>query len=211
MASSNRNPSWNLSTEAVDDIVDRLLLGKYEKYRPATFKEAASIGMHQGSGGNVGMYVEQRWGLRHRYDSGRKGGPLSKAGITMRTNKLTERINKIVCNVESSTESSLVWNIRHRRTYETVCYAAGTHGGAIGWAFTLFGWTQGPETKQTDLFGSLLGTGGTAEASARNMTLISSLQKSREGLIADLVHRQKKIDNMELLIDTVISAAAYNG
>ncbi len=211
MASSHRNPSWNLSTEAVDDIVDRLLLGKYEKHRPVTFKEAASIGMHSGTGGNVSLYVEQRWGIRHRYDSGCKGGPLSKAGITMRTNKLTERINKVVTHVENSTESSLVWNIRHRRTYETVCYAAGTYGGAIGWAFTLFGWIQGPETKQTDLFGTMLGTGGTAEASARNMTLISSLQKSREALVIDLANRQKKIENMDILIDTIVSAAAYTG
>lgn len=211
MASSYRNPSWNLSTEAVDDIVDRLLLGKYEKYRPVTFKEAASIGLHSGTGGSVLHYVEQRWGIRRRYDSGRKGGPLSKAGITMRTNKLTERINKIVTHVENSTESSLVWNIRHRRTYETVCYAAGTYGGAIGWAFTLFGWIQGPETKQTDLFGTMLGTGGTAEASARNMTLISSLQKSRESLVIDLANRQKKIENMDILIDTIVSAAAYTG
>lgn len=211
MASSYRNPSWNLSTEAVDDIVDRLLRGKYEKHRPVTFKEAASIGMHSGATPNVAAYVEQRWGIRYWRGKGPKDSGLSKAGITMRTNKLTERVNRIVNNVECSTESSLVWNIRHRRTYETVCFAAGTHGGALGWAFTLFGWTLGPETKQTDLFGTLLGTGGTAEASARNMTLISSLQKSREGMITDIANRQKKVENMDILIDTIVSASAYIG
>lgn len=208
MASSSRNPSWNLSNDALDDIIDRLLLGKYEKHYPVTFKEAVSIGLHAGSGGSVEQYVIARYGTRGRYASSLKGGPLSKAGVTMRSNKITERIAKIVVSIDTNTEPSLVWSIRNNRTYSTICYATGTRTGAIGWAFTLFGWTQGPEIKMTDLSAFLLGAGGSSEAAARNLTMVGTLQRQRDGIITNVESLQKKLEDMNLLIDTVMSTAA---
>lgn len=207
--SSARNPSFGLHDDTFDDIVDRLLLGKYEKYRKVSFCEAVSLGLHAGSNTSVMAYVTARWGERGRYASATKNGPLSKAGITMRTNKLSERINAVVVGAETSSETSLVWKIQNRRNYNAVCFAAGTMGGALAWSHAVFGWTQGPESKVTDIVAYLVGAGGQNEASARNLTMVGGLQKSREVLLLDLVRRQKIIEDMELLISTVISAAAF--
>jgi len=207
--SSARNPSFGLSDNTFDDIVDRLLLGKYEKYRKVSFIEAVSLGLHAGSGASVMDYVSNRWGQRGRYASATKNGPLSKAGITMRTNKLSERIGRVVVGAETSSETSLVWKIQNRRTYSVVCFANGTMGGALAWSHAVFGWTQGPESKVTDLTAYLVGAGGQNEAAARNLTMVGGLQKSRELLLGELARRQKIIEDMELLISTVISAAAF--
>lgn len=207
--SSARNPSFGLHDNTFDDIVDRLLLGKYEKHRKVSFCEAVSLGLHAGSNTSVMGYVAARWGERNRYTSATKNGPLSKTGITMRTNKLSERIAAVVVGAETSSETSLVWKIQNRRSYNVICFAAGTMGGALAWSHAVFGWTQGPESKVTDLFATIIGAGGQSEAGARNLTMVGGLQKSRETMLLEIARRQKIIEDTELLISTVISAAAF--
>jgi hypothetical protein len=203
---TRRNPSWNLTNAELDDIVDQLLHGKYSK-RPPSVIDVVRTGFIGGEG--IRAYVETRWPERSRYSSTIKGVNLSAAGQTMRSNKLAERVRQCIGNDRQIASSELVWTVRNSRTYDTICYASGTYDGARNWAFTLFGWTQGPETKITDLTLTLIGGGGAQEAAIKNMSQIGVIQKRREAQVIEIEKHQARLEATDILLGTIVSAAAF--
>ena len=203
---TRRNPSWNLSDERLDDIVDQLLLHRYSK-RPPSVLDVVRTGFIGGEG--IRAYVETRWPERGRYSSTIKGVNLSGAGQTMRTNKLAERVRQCIGNDRQIASNELVWMVRNTRTYDVICYAGGTYDGARSWAFTLFGWTLGPETKITDLTLTLVGGGGAQEAAIRNMSQIGVIQKRREAQVIEIERHQARLEATDILLSTITTAAAF--
>lgn len=86
-----------LSINEIDEIVDEVRKGKYSKNKPSVSK-VLSTGL---SSENIEMYVVSRW------------PELTRSGITMRTNKLTELITNyrmnhaIIKNLDNA-----VWKIQ---------------------------------------------------------------------------------------------------
>lgn len=208
---SDRNPSFGLTDAQVDDIVDRLLLGKYEKYRPIKSVEVISAGLL--SSDRCRNYVVARWGERNRRDRGPRGkdDPLSSAGITMRSNKLWERCNDHVIAARTGRVESedFVWKITDYRTYNTVCYATGSPTSARQWAFTLFGWTLREDAKIDDLRAELAGCGGVVAASIANIGRLGELDKQIKELEARAARELSAAEKLRTLHDTIASAAAH--
>ena len=203
---TRRNPSWNLTDARLDDIVDQLLLHRYSK-RPPSVIDVVRTGFINGEG--IRGYVETRWPERGRYAETIKGVNLSGAGQTMRSNKLAEHVRKRIGNHNQIASNELVWMVRNSRTYDVICYASGTYEGARNWAFTLFGWTLGPETKITDLTLNLIGGGGAEEAAIKNMSQIGVIQKRREAQVAEIEKYQARLEATDILLSTITSAAAF--
>ena len=207
---SDRNPSFGLSDTQVDDIVDRLLLGKYEKYRPVGALEVVRAGF-LGSP-SCRSYVIARWGERSRWQgSTGKDGPLSSAGITMRSNKLWERCGGHVSAVKAGAVESndLVWKIYDGRSYDTVCYAVGSPGSAKQWAFTLFGWTLREGTVVDNLRAELAGAGGQVAASIANIGQLRGLADRINDLESRAAGMLAQAEKIRLLHDTIASASAH--
>jgi hypothetical protein len=210
---NERNPSFGLTDGQVDDIVDRLLRGRYEKHRPVQHLEVARAGL---IGAQICRnYVVARWGERSRWSrgTGDKNGPLSSAGVTMRTNKLWERCSDHVQAVKNGRVESdeLVWRITDYRSYATVCYATGSAASAKQWAFTLFGWTLREDAKLEDLRAELAGCGGAVAASIANIGMLGELDRNIKELEARAARELAQAEKMRTLHDTIASAAAHLG
>jgi hypothetical protein len=208
---NERNPSFGLTDAAVDDIVDRLLRGKYEKHRPVGHLEVVRAGLVGAQ--TCRNYVVARWGERSRwsYGSAGKDGPLSSAGVTMRSNKLWDRCSDHVQAVKSGRVDSdeLVWRITDYRSYATVCYATGSSASARQWAFTLFGWTLREDAKLEDLRAELAGCGGAVAASIANIGMLGDLNRQIKDLEAGAARALAQAERMRSLHDTIASAAAH--
>jgi len=206
---SQRNPSFTLTDAQVDDIVDRLLLGKYEKHRPVKAIEVARAGL---MGTNACRdYVTARWGERGRWErsSGGKDGRLSAAGITMRSNKLWERASDHIHTLKQTDNEELVWRVYDGRSYDTVCYAVGSGSSARQWAWTLFGWTL-PEGASLDrLRCDLHGGGGIIAASSMNMSLVKRSSERAEALREEAARKLAEAERLENAIASVTAAAAH--
>ena len=208
---NERNPSFGLTDAAVDDIVDRLLRGKYEKHRPVVAMEVVRAGLIGAQ--TCRNYIVARWGERSRWHGGvsSKDGPLSSAGVTMRTNKLWERCSNHVQAVKNGRAESdeLVWRITDYRSYATVCYATGSSASARQWAFTLFGWTLREDAKLEDLRAELAGCGGATAASIANIGMLGDLDRNIKELEARAARELAQAERMRSLHDTIASAAAH--
>jgi hypothetical protein len=208
---SNRNPSFGLTDKHVDDIADRLLLGKYEKHRPIQHLEVVRAGFLNAE--HCRSYVLSRWGERDRWNRGPRGkdGPLSPAGVTMRTNKLWERCSDHVRAVKNGNIEcdELVWKITDNRTYETVCYATGSAQSARQWAFTLFGWTLREGMRVEDLRSDLAGCGGPVAASIANIGMIGRLNDAIDAHEGRAARELAAAEKTRLLRDTIASASAH--
>lgn len=210
---NERNPSFGLTDAQVDDIVDRLLRGRYEKNRPVQPLEVVRAGL---IGAQVCRdYVVARWGERSRWARGpsAKDGPLSSAGVTMRTNKLWERCSNHVQAVKNGRVDSdeLVWRITDYRSYATICYATGSAASAKQWAFTLFGWTIREDAKLEDLRAELAGCGGATAASIANIGMLGDLDRQIKELESRAARELAAAEKMRTLHDTIASAAAHLG
>ena len=193
---SSRNPSLNLTDDRIDDIVDRLLLGKYEKHRPVVMLEAIRTGLL--SLDTCREYVRSRW-----------MATLTRAGITMRSNKLWERMVPHISSAQETDNNELVWKVYDSRSYETICYAVGSRAGARQWAWTLFGWTMPAGSEIVNIRTELSGGGGLITASSMNMDLVNRLKvniKSYEDRAASQLASAERLRGM---IDAVTGAAAH--
>ena len=208
---NERNPSFGLTDAQVDDIVDRLLRGKYEKHRPVQHLEVVRAGLIGAQ--TCRNYVVARWGERSRWSRGpsTKDGPLSSAGVTMRSGKLWERCSDHVQAVKNGRAESdeLVWRITDYRSYATVCYATGSSASARQWAFTLFGWTLREDAKLEDLRAELAGCGGAVAASIANIGMLGDLDRNIKELEARAARELAQAEKMRTLHDTIASAAAH--
>lgn len=205
---SDRNPSFNLTDAQVDDIVDRLLRGRYEKNRPVGPIEAVQTGL---IGPNkIRDYVAARWRVRSRWSNDASQG-LSQAGLTMRTNKLAERLGPHIQKAQTLESEELVWRVYDAQTYDTLCYAAGGRDSAKGWAWTLFGWTlpegkgKGPERLRSEL----VGPGGILAASTMNMTLVGNYSERVKEHELRATREAEAAERYRTAIETLTSAAAY--
>lgn len=207
---NERNPSFGLTDAHVDDIVDRLLRGKYEKHRPVEALEVVRAGL---MGSEVCCsYVVARWGERSRWQgSTGKDGPLSSAGVTMRSNKLWERCSNHVRAVRNGQVKGdeFVWRISDSRTYETVCYASGSAASAKQWAFTLFGWTLREGARIEELRTELAGCGGAIAASIANIGLLGRLNQQIEASESRAASELQAAERFRTARDTIASAAAH--
>lgn len=208
---NERNPSFGLTDAHVDDIVDRLLRGKYEKHRPVEALEIVRAGLLTCT--SCRDYVVARWGERGQRRVGpcAAGGPLSSAGITMRSNKLWERCSDHVRAVHNGAVNSdeLVWKISDSRTYETVCYASGEAASAKQWAFTLFGWTLREGARIEELRTELAGCGGAIAASIANIGLLGRLNQQIEAACETSSRALLAAERWRTARDTIASAAAH--
>ena len=203
-----RNPSFGLTDAQVDDIVDRLLRGKYEKNRPVDSLEVVRAGfIHPGT---TRDYVTARWGQRSRWSSNSSEG-LSSAGVTMRSNKLWERCSNHVARVKGGYVDApdLVWRITDARTYNTVCYATGSAQSAKQWAFTLFGWTLREGARIEELRTELAGCGGDLAASIANIGMLGRLNEQIEELEIRAARELAAAEKYRTMRDTIASAAAH--
>jgi hypothetical protein len=207
---TQRNPSFGLTDSHVDDIVDRLLRGKYEKNRPVEALEVVRSGFISHS--TARDYVTSRWGIRSSWSKDPKEG-LSSAGITMRSNKLWERCSGHVQRVKGGTVDApdLVWRVSDSRTYQTICYATGSAQSAKQWAFTLFGWTLREDAKLEDLRAEIAGCGGATAASIANIGMLGELDRNIKDLESRAARELAQAERMRSLHDTIASAAAHLG
>lgn len=160
MSSRSRNPSFTLSTEQTDAIVDRALRGKYEK-RPVTQTEWLETGLV--SYEHVMRYCTYRW-----------SGELTKAGMTMRQNSLWKKVGDNLNCLTKLSDHRLVWKFYDSVSGNTVCYANGPHDSAVNWVETFFRWTL---PKNAKLYANLAGFGGIDQAAVYNTSLLSSIQE----------------------------------
>ena len=193
---SSRNPSLNLTDDRIDDIVDRLLLGKYEKHRPVVMLEAIRTGLL--SLDTCREYVRSRWSMT-----------LTRAGITMRSNKLWERMVPHVSSAQETDNNELVWKVYDNRSYETICYAVGSRAGARQWAWTLFGWTMPPGSEIVNIRTELSGGGGIITASSMNMELVNRLKVNIKGCEDRAASQLATAERLRGMIDAVTGAAAH--
>jgi hypothetical protein len=205
---TQRNPSFGLTDAQVDDIVDRLLRGKYEKHRPVESLEVVRAGFIGSA--TARDYVTARWGIRSSWSKDPKEG-LSSAGITMRSNKLWERCSNHVARVKGGYVDApdLVWRITDSRTYDTVCYATGSAQSAKQWAFTLFGWTLREGIRIEELRTELAGCGGDLAASIANISMLKSISARLEELELRIARAAADAEKLRLLHSTISSAAAH--
>ena len=205
---NERNPSFSLTDAHVDDIVDRLLRGRYEKNRPVEALEVVRAGLIGAQ--TCRDYVVARWGQRSRWQSSSgKDGPLSSAGVTMRTNKLWERASSHIQAIKSTDNEELVWRVYDGRSYDTVCYAVGSSTSARHWAWTLFGWTLPEGATSERLRCDLHGGGGVIAASAMNMGLVKRSTERAEGLREEAARKLAEAERLENAIASVTAAAAH--
>lgn len=203
-----RNPSFGLTDAQVDDIVDRLLRGKYEKHRPVDSLEVVRAGfIHPGT---TREYVSARWGHRPSWSRDSDAG-LSSAGITMRSNKLWDRCSTHVTRVKNGSVDApdLVWKITDGRTYDTVCYATGSAQSAKQWAFTLFGWTLREGIRIEELRTELAGCGGDLAASIANMSMLKNINDRIEELENRAARYTADAEKLRIVHSTISSAAAH--
>ena len=208
---NERNPSFGLTDAQVDDIVDRLLRGKYEKHRPVGHLEVVRAGFIGAQ--TCRNYVVARWGERSRWSrgTGDKNGPLSSAGVTMRSGKLWERCSDHVQAVKNGRAESdeLVWRITDYRSYATVCYATGSSASARQWAFTLFGWTLREGIRIEELRTELAGCGGDLAASIANISMLGRLNDQIEEYESRAAACLLAAEKYRLVHSTISSAAAH--
>lgn len=206
---TERNPSNALTDAQVDDIVDRLLRGKYEKHRPVQSIEVIRAGLMGGQ--TCRNYVVARWGERSRWSRGpsTKDGPLSAAGVTMRSGKLWERASDHIQKMKGVENDELVWKVWDGRTYNTLCFAVGSQRSAINWAWTLFGWTLPEGSSIEKLRADVAGAGGMIAASALNMGLVKQLTEQMNELREDAARKLAAADRFEAAIGSVTGAAAH--
>lgn len=197
---SSRNPSLNLTDDHIDDIVDRLLLGKYEKHRPVGSLEAIRTGLL--SLDSCREYVRNRW-------SAWSAKSLSRAGITMRSNKLWERMVPHISSAQETDNNELVWKVYDNRNYEAICFAVGSRHGARQWAWTLFGWTMPPGSEIGNIRTELMGGGGIITASSMNMELVGRLKSNIKGCEDQAAAQLVKAERLRGMIDAVTGAAAH--
>jgi len=205
---TQRNPSFGLTDAHVDDIVDRLLRGKYEKHRPVEAIEVVRAGFINSAAARD--YVVARWGQRPNW-SRDPGAGLSSAGVTMRSNKLWDRCSNHVARVKGGYVDApdLVWKITDGRTYDTVCYATGSAQSAKQWAFTLFGWTLREGIRIEELRTELAGCGGDLAASIANMSMLKNINDRIEELENRVARYTADAEKLRLLHGTISSAAAH--
>ena len=203
---SSRNPSFNMTDAQVDDVVDRLLRGKYEKHHPVRDMEVVRAGLMNST--ICRDYVAARWGQRSRWSSDRSEG-LSAAGITMRTNKLNERISPHVSRAMDTDNNELVWKVYENRSYETVCYAVGSRTSARQWAWTLFGWTLPEGTTLEKLRTDLHGGGGILAASSLNMHLVKRINDQIKSHEERAARETASAERLRGMVDAVMGAAAH--
>ena len=202
-----RNPSPTMSVEAVDNVVDRLLRGKYEKRNPVEPIEVIRAGFINSM--ICSSYVSARWARPWDSRLGAPEGTLSPAGVTMRSNKLWERCSPIVHRFASTDNEELVWRVYDSRTHETVCFAPGGREGAKQWAFTLFGWTLPEGTTVTDFRTDLSSVGGVMVASSLNMNLVGRLNERIQELEREAQRKIERAEKLRSMIDAVTGAAAH--
>lgn len=172
---SRSNPSHILALEVVDNIVDRLMKGKYEK-RPPTNKELWQAGMMNAS---ARVYVMERW------------PELTRAGKTMRANKLSKLLTEAGCRVgtrvdDTNSDPDCVWRI-YNRSYDRNLLAelhivgpGKTQADLVllrQQAWLLYGWLwngviEGPD----NLYSEKVGMGGQSEANYFNGRIINEVK-----------------------------------
>ena len=185
------NPSHILTLDSVDEIVDRLMKGKYTKF-PPTHKELWQAGLMATS---CRSYVSQRW------------PELTRTGITRRSSKMSTLLSasfqaerRDSSGVLSDPDS--VWKV-YNRNYDREKYAElyliGPGGSASEkqmlrqQAWLLYGWLwngniDGPE----QLYLEKVGMGGQAEANIFNANIIKETQRLIRTVDETLTEYQEK-------------------
>lgn len=181
------NPSYCLSLEEVDDIVDRTLKGKYAKV-PVTTEEIIKTGLFlDATRVSIRGYVISRW-------------TLTNAGITMRSNKLAEKMREQASfnYRELENHGDAVWAIttsRHRS--QTVYVTCPGKIQARNTAWLIWGWMWADEqlADATALYATFIGLGGLAEMNDRNSSLIESLESNLSYHRRELEFHQAKFND----------------
>jgi hypothetical protein len=189
---SERNPSFGLTNEQVDDIVDRVLRGKYEK-RPPTTEEILSTGLTSLS--RCWDYVGVRW-----------RGTLTKTGHTMRRNNLWGKLSGCADQVWKLDDPRLVWEMRSSHDSAVICYATGSSKAAERWTNLFFQWTL-PERAHINIY--YYGFGGVEQAAILNTSLLPETEKRINGYLEQARVYEQKAERLRTTFDVLAGAAIH--
>jgi hypothetical protein len=189
---SERNPSFGLTNEQVDDIVDRVLRGKYEK-RPPTTEEVLSTGLTSHS--RVCDYVGVRW-----------RGKLTSTGHTMRKNNLWKKLSDRVGQVWKLDDPRLVWEMRSSHDGSVICYATGSSKAAQQWTELFFRWTL-PERAHISIH--YCEFGGVEQAAILNTSLLPETEKRINVYLEHARVYEQKAERLRTTFDVLAGAAIH--
>lgn len=205
------NPSRILTLDTVDEIVDRLLKGKYAKF-PPTNKELWQAGL---MAMGCRTYVGQRW------------PELTRTGITRRSGKM---INLLTAAFQAERRGSSdvlsdpdsVWKV-HNRSYDREKYAElyliGPGGSSSEkqmlrqQAWLLYGWLwNGNIDSPEQLYLEKVGMGGQAEANIFNVNIIKETQRLIRTVDETLTEYQEKRTRLVQRIEALqtMTVAAFS-
>jgi hypothetical protein len=189
---SERNPSFGLTDEQVDDIVDRVLRGKYEK-RPPTTEEVLSTGLTSVS--RCWDYVGVRW-----------HGKLTSTGRTMRRNNLWRKLSDYADQVWKLDDPRLVWEMRNSHDGSVICYATGSSKAAERWTDLFFRWTL-PERARINIY--YYGFGGVEQAAILNTSLLPATEKQINVYLEHARVYEQKAERLRTTFDVLAGAAIH--
>lgn len=189
---TKRNPSLEYTDEQLDNIVDRVVRGKYERVKP-TLREVIATGLI--SRDHIEDYVQLRW--YHQ---------LTRAGRTMRINNLYSKFATYIRQIDDFDSPEAVWVVTSRYTGRPVCYTTGGSKGAVKWAETMFGWTMSPNERLDSRFVSL---GGIDRAAILNMNLIPDIQERIQNEERKAKEALEKADKWRISLDALATVANH--
>ena len=190
---SRTNPSFVLSLEEVDEIIDRVLKGKYAKKKP-TPQEVMQTGLYH-------VTSAARWRVSPDTYIRERFTELTKAGRTMRGNKLMDKMNEVFRGVgweriEASPMS--VWQVRSRNyDSEYVYIQASSSELARNTAWLIWGWMWADnEVTASNLRVLFVGLGGALEANRRNVSLVTGLKEQLARLDREVSNLTQKANTL---------------
>lgn len=188
---NSRNPSLFLSQKQVDDIADRILDGKYSKYKvnPVDVYNAGFAGQNAA----LRAYIEARF-------------KLTPSGTTRRTNKFTSLVGALARQVSNSSPNA-VWKVR-RGWYDSngYTYVQGPGGTDAErtmlkeGAMLMWGWmwiADKPGTTARELELELAGFGGERELAFRLNSVMTEVTDRAKRKRDELAAMQKAVEDWE--------------
>jgi len=188
---NSRNPSLFLSQKQVDDIADRILDGKYAKYKVNPI-EVYNAGF-AGEGAALRSYIEARF-------------KLTTSGTTRRTNKFTGLVSSLARQVSNSSPNA-IWKVK-RGWYSSngYTYVQGPGGTDAErtmlkeGAMLMWGWmwiADKPGTTARELELELAGFGGERELAFRLNSVMTEVADRAKRKREELVAMQKAVEDWE--------------
>jgi hypothetical protein len=200
-----RNPSLLLTQRQVDLIADALCSAKdADRLKPV---DVWNAGLVSNTGYNLRDYVSYRWNL-------------TRAGTTMRTNKILRNIDRVQRQTENKNSTDDVWEVKMGYYSQVSAFCVGLGGTTSEVemirqsAWLLWGWLWMDESDASlrRLTITKVGMGGHREAQIRTSLQSEKMNQRLVNLRDSVVEAQRKLDvaerQIEMYRDMVASVTA---